>query len=102
MIYCMKEKTWRNIFKLDISLLSNFSMLMLVIGTLPSIYSAWKSRENLGAFSLIGALSLVIGQMGFLIMFALIGDYITSTLSAITTLFWWIVLIYKLKMRNKY
>ena len=82
---------------MDITLLSNFAMFMLFIGTLPSILSAYKSRKNLLAFSLTGSIALVIGQMGYLIYFILIGDYMTSILSTIPTAFWWLVIIYKIE-----
>jgi hypothetical protein len=86
---------------MDISLLSNLSMFMLMLGTLPSIVAVVKNRRNLSAFSLLGAVGLVIGQTGFLLYFALIGDWLTSGLSVVATVFWWFIMVYKLKEKTK-
>ena len=70
-------------------------MLALVIGTIPSIISALKNRKNLVAFSTIGSIGILIGQLIYLGYFMILQDYLTSILSIPLIIFWLSVLIGK-------
>lgn len=85
-------------------ILSNFNMLMLVIGTLPSILAVIKNRTNLSAYSLLGSAGIFIGQLGYILYFYLIETPIATLLGLVPTAFWAIVLGYKLKQywKRKY
>ena len=78
-------------------LLSYFSMVMLVIGTLPSIVAVIKNRKNLLAYSMLGNIGFMIGQFGYITFFALIGQYLSTALGLVPTTFWVTVVAYKLK-----
>lgn len=80
---------------MDISLIANLGMLALVIGTIPSIISALKNRKNLVAFSTIGSIGILIGQLIYLGYFMILQDYLTSILSIPLIIFWLSVLIGK-------
>ena len=83
----------------DLVLMSNFGMMSLVIGTIPSIIAAIRNKKNLEGFSLIGALGILTGQTVFLFYFLLLQDIITSVLTLPLISFWAIVIFYKLKTK---
>lgn len=81
----------------DMILLANLGMLSLVIGTIPSIWSAIKNRNNLRGFSMLGAIGVMVGQSIYFVYFMLLNDYLTTMLSVPLLIYWAIVLIYTLK-----
>jgi hypothetical protein len=73
-------------------------MLMIVLGTLPSIIAVIKNRSNLLAYSLWGSLAFFIGQLGYITFFALIGQYYATALGLVPTVFWAVVVAFKLRV----
>ena len=85
---------------MDLNIISNIGMLLLVIGTLPSIAIVIKNRKNLKGFSMIGSIGIAIGQAVYLFYFLLVGDYLTSALSVPLVVFWFAVIFFK-SMENR-
>lgn len=79
----------------DLAWLSTIGMFALVIGTLPSMKAMISSRNDLSAFSLIGASGIFAGQTIFVGYFGYIGDWLTTILELPLCAFWLIVIILK-------
>lgn len=82
---------------MSVLMLANFGMLFLLLGTLPSILSAIKSRNNLSGFNVFGALFIIIGQSLYSLYFVMLGDYITTLLSLPLIVYWVLVIIFSIK-----
>jgi hypothetical protein len=85
---------------MDINLISNIGMLLLVIGTLPSIIVLLRNRNNLKGFSTIGSVGIASGQAVYLFYFLLLGDYVTSALCVPLVVFWLAVILFKLREKH--
>ena len=85
---------------METQLLSNVAMLCLLVGTLPSIRSAIKNRENLIGFSTIGALVILFGQLLYCIYLVEMTNYIAALLSIPLMIYWTFVVIFSVKKRK--
>lgn len=82
---------------MNLTLLSNIAMGLLVIGTIPSIYTAIKKRKQLEGFSLPGSIVILLGQMLYCIYFISLEDFMTAVLMLPMIIFWFYVSQYKLQ-----
>ena len=85
--------------KMEITLLANIAMSLLVLGSVPSIISAIRNRNNLYGFSTIGALIILIGQTMYSAYFLVLQDYVTVLLSVPLMFYWGFIVIFSNKNR---
>ena len=86
--------------KMTMQILASLAMMSLVIGTLPSIRSAVKNRNNLSGFSKVGALVILFGQVLYTTYFLLLQDYLTTLLSVPLITYWVFIVIFSTKGEN--
>lgn len=88
-------------FEIDLNLLLLIGNIICAVGTLQLILTAVKNRKILFGYSLSGSILTFVALTLFNTWYALMGQYLTFAFGAITLIYWFSVICFKLKYRKE-